>query len=99
MHRPLTNGCVGSSRNCSGIALAQVSLADSAVELDATAALVYRAAWTKDGGTPRIACESSIAKAFATKAAHAQRIAPDDRSDVKSAGIKCVSNDLFASPG
>jgi acyl-CoA dehydrogenase len=49
--------------------MTQASLADSAAEVDAAALLVYRAAWTKDSGAPRITRESSIAKLFATEAA------------------------------
>jgi acyl-CoA dehydrogenase len=49
--------------------MTQASLADSAAEVDAAALLVYRAAWTKDSGAPRITRESSIAKMFATEAA------------------------------
>ena len=49
--------------------MTQASLADSAAEIDASALLVYRAAWTKDRGTARITGESSIAKMFATEAA------------------------------
>ena len=47
--------------------MTQASLADSAAEVDASALLVYRAAWTKDSGAERITRESSIAKMFATE--------------------------------
>jgi acyl-CoA dehydrogenase len=47
--------------------MTQASLADSAAEVDASALLVYRAAWTKDAGADRITRESSIAKMFATE--------------------------------
>ena len=47
--------------------MTQASLADSAAEVDAAALLVYRAAWSKDGGAERITRESSIAKMFATE--------------------------------
>jgi acyl-CoA dehydrogenase len=49
--------------------MTQASLADSAAEVDASALLVYRAAWTKDVGAERITRESSIAKMFATEMA------------------------------
>ncbi len=49
--------------------MTQASLADSAAEIDASALLVYRAAWTKDQGAERITRESSIAKMFATEMA------------------------------
>ncbi|MCC6948412.1 MAG: acyl-CoA dehydrogenase family protein [Bradyrhizobiaceae bacterium] len=47
--------------------LTQASLADSAVDIDAAALLVYRAAWTKDRGAARTRRESSAAKLFATE--------------------------------
>lgn len=49
--------------------LTQAALADSAIDIDAAALLVYRAAWTKDRGAARISRESSMAKAFATEMA------------------------------
>ena len=63
-----------SSRQLFGAPLAelqmtQASLADSSSEVDAAALLIYRAAWTKDQGAPRIAREASIAKMFATEMA------------------------------
>lgn len=49
--------------------LSQSALADSAVDIDAAALLVYRAAWVKDSGKPRVTRESSSAKLFATEMA------------------------------
>jgi acyl-CoA dehydrogenase len=49
--------------------LTQAALADSATEIDAAALLVYRAAWRKDSGAPRISREAAMAKLFATEAA------------------------------
>jgi acyl-CoA dehydrogenase len=49
--------------------LTQAAVADSAIDIDAAALLVYRAAWQKDRGTARIAREASMAKAFATEMA------------------------------
>ena len=49
--------------------LTQAKLADMAVEIDAAALLVYRAAWTKDALGARVTRESSMAKLFATEAA------------------------------
>ena len=43
-----------------------------ALEIDASALMVYRAAWTRDSGTPRITREAAMAKLYATEAA--QRI-------------------------
>ena len=44
-------------------------LADMATELDAARLLVYRAAWMKDQGAPRVTLEAAMAKMFATEAA------------------------------
>jgi acyl-CoA dehydrogenase len=49
--------------------MTQAALADSAIEIDAAALLIYRAAWAKDQGATRITRESSTAKAFATEMA------------------------------
>jgi len=49
--------------------LTQARLADMAVEVDASALLVYRAAWTRDSGAERITREAAMAKLFATEAA------------------------------
>jgi alkylation response protein AidB-like acyl-CoA dehydrogenase len=40
-----------------------------AVEIDAAALLIYRAAWTKDRVADRVTREASMAKMFATEAA------------------------------
>jgi acyl-CoA dehydrogenase len=49
--------------------LTQAAIADSASEVDASALLVYRAAWTKDQGAVRVTREAAMAKMFATEAA------------------------------
>jgi acyl-CoA dehydrogenase len=49
--------------------MTQAALADSASEVDASALLVYRAAWTKDQGAERVTREAATAKMFATEAA------------------------------
>lgn len=49
--------------------LVQARLADMAVEVDAAALLVYRAAWAKDAGAKRITREAAMAKLYATEAA------------------------------
>jgi len=49
--------------------LTQARLADMAVEVDAAALLIYRAAWTKDRGAARVTREAAMAKLFATEAA------------------------------
>jgi acyl-CoA dehydrogenase len=40
-----------------------------AVDVDASALLVYRAAWTRDDGAPRVTREAAMAKLYATEAA------------------------------
>jgi acyl-CoA dehydrogenase len=49
--------------------LTQAALAEMATDIDASALLVYRAAWTKDQGAPRVTREAAMAKMFATEAA------------------------------
>ena len=46
--------------------LVQGHIADMALDVDAAALLVYRAAWTKDSGAPRVTREAAMAKLFAT---------------------------------
>jgi acyl-CoA dehydrogenase len=49
--------------------MTQAAIAESASEVDASALLVYRAAWTKDQGAPRVTHEAAMAKMYATEAA------------------------------
>ncbi|QYK41549.1 MAG: acyl-CoA dehydrogenase family protein [Paracoccaceae bacterium] len=49
--------------------LVQGHIADMAMAVDASALLVYRAAWAKDSGAPRITREAAMAKLHATEAA------------------------------
>lgn len=49
--------------------MTQASLADMALDVDASALLVYRAAWTRDSGAERVTREAAMAKLFATEAA------------------------------
>ncbi|NMM45393.1 acyl-CoA dehydrogenase [Rhodospirillaceae bacterium KN72] len=49
--------------------MVQGHLADMALDVDAAALLIYRAAWTKDRGAPRVSREASMAKLYATEAA------------------------------
>ena len=49
--------------------LTQARLAEMALDVDAAALLVYRAAWTKDAGAPRVTREAAMAKLFSTEAA------------------------------
>lgn len=60
-----------STREIQGAPLADLQLvqghiADMALDVDAAALLVYRAAWTKDSGAPRVTREAAMAKLFAT---------------------------------
>jgi acyl-CoA dehydrogenase len=49
--------------------MTQAALADMALEIDASALLVYRAAWVKDIGAERVTREAAMAKWAATEAA------------------------------
>ena len=46
--------------------MVQGHIADMAVDVDAAALLVYRAAWAKDAGAPRITREAAMAKLYST---------------------------------
>ena len=46
--------------------MVQGHIAEMAVDVDAAALLIYRAAWTRDMGAPRITREAAMAKLFAT---------------------------------
>jgi alkylation response protein AidB-like acyl-CoA dehydrogenase len=62
-------------RPLSELQLTRARLADMAVGVDASALLVYRAAWTRDVGAPRVTREAAMAKLFATETA--QRVIDD----------------------
>jgi acyl-CoA dehydrogenase len=49
--------------------MVQGHIADMAVDVDAAALLVYRAAWAKDNGAARVTREAAMAKLFATERA------------------------------
>lgn len=66
MSRKLFGGTLGD------LQLSQAAIAESAAEVDAAALLVYRAAWTKDRGAPRVTREAALAKLVATE--NAQRV-------------------------
>jgi acyl-CoA dehydrogenase len=51
--------------------MTQGALAEMATEVDASALLVYRAAWTKDQGAARVTREAAMAKMHATEGAQA----------------------------
>ena len=46
--------------------MVQGHVADMALKVDAAALLVYRAAWAKDAGAPRVTREAAMAKLYAT---------------------------------
>ncbi len=59
------------SRELFGAPLAELQMvqghiAEMALDIDASALLVYRAGWTRDAGAPRITREAAMAKLFAT---------------------------------
>ncbi|MDK8871368.1 acyl-CoA dehydrogenase family protein [Paracoccus sp. SSJ] len=64
VHRPRAGGGALADHQ-----IVQGHLADMAVRVDAAALLVYRAAWTKDMGAPRVTREAAMAKLYATEAA------------------------------
>ncbi|MEM8754368.1 MAG: acyl-CoA dehydrogenase family protein, partial [Pseudomonadota bacterium] len=49
--------------------MVQGHVADMALTVDAAALLIYRAAWAKDMGAPRVSREAAMAKLFATDGA------------------------------
>ncbi len=55
----------------SELQMVQGHLADMAMKIDASVLLIYRAAWTKDSGAPRVTREAAMAKLFATDEAQA----------------------------
>ena len=70
--------CVRARAACSASAsadqqLTQARLAEMALDVDASALLVYRAAWVRDTGAPRVTREAAMAKLYATEAASARR--------------------------
>lgn len=46
--------------------MVQGHIAEMALDVDASALLIYRAAWAKDSGAPRVTREAAMAKLFAT---------------------------------
>ncbi|MBV9346963.1 MAG: acyl-CoA dehydrogenase family protein [Pseudolabrys sp.] len=53
----------------SDLQMVQGHLADMALDIEAAALLVYRAAWVKDQGAARVTREAAMAKLYATEAA------------------------------
>ena len=52
----------------SNLKLIQTKLGDRSLDIDASALLIYRAAWTKDNSAEKITREAAMAKLFATEA-------------------------------
>ncbi|MBC8259355.1 MAG: acyl-CoA dehydrogenase family protein [SAR324 cluster bacterium] len=59
----------------SKLQLIQAKIGEMSLDIDASALLIYRAAWTKDNGAERITREAAMAKLYATEAA--QRVIDD----------------------
>ena len=53
----------------SNLQMTEAAIADMAVEIDASALLVYRSAWVKDCQQDRVTREAAMAKLYATEAA------------------------------
>ncbi|WP_342358558.1 acyl-CoA dehydrogenase family protein [Terrarubrum flagellatum] len=67
LHRATTRQMFGAAM--SELPLTQAALAEMATDVDASALLVYRAAWTKDKVAPRVTREAAMAKMVATETA------------------------------
>lgn len=53
----------------SDLQMTQAAIAEMATEIDASALLIYRSAWTRDNGAERVTREAAMAKMYATEAA------------------------------
>ena len=67
VHRARTREMFG--KPMGGLAAIQAKLANMALQVDAAALLVYRAAWARDSTGARITREAAMAKMYATEAA------------------------------
>ncbi|MCH9693617.1 MAG: acyl-CoA dehydrogenase family protein [Gammaproteobacteria bacterium] len=74
----------------SALQMTEASIADMAVDVDASALLVYRSAWAKDCYQERVTREAAMAKLFATEAA--QRVI--DRAVQLFGGAGVVSGNI-----
>jgi alkylation response protein AidB-like acyl-CoA dehydrogenase len=63
MHREMFGGKLADFQ------LTQASIAEMATEIDSSALLIYRSAWTRDNGQERVTREAAMAKMYATEAA------------------------------
>ena len=73
--------------------MTQSALGEMALEIDASALLIYRAAWKKDRGAQRITREAAMAKLYATESA--QKII--DRAVQLHGGLGVVSGNMVES--
>ncbi|MBG6165387.1 acyl-CoA dehydrogenase [Labrenzia sp. EL_195] len=64
LHRVTTRNIQGAP--LFDLQLVQGHIAEMALDIDAAALLIYRAAWTKDSGAPRVTREAAMAKLFST---------------------------------
>ncbi len=67
--------------------MVQGHIANMALDVDASALLVYRAAWTKDSGAPRVTREAAMAKLFATE--QAQKVIDTSLQLHGGDGVRC----------
>jgi acyl-CoA dehydrogenase len=67
--------------------ITQAKLGEMATAIDASALLVYRAAWAKDQGAPRITREAAMAKYFATE--EAQKVIDKAVQMFGALGVTC----------
>ncbi len=79
--RPLFGG------KLADLQMVQAHIADMAVDVDAAALLVYRAAWAKDQGAARVTREAAMAKLFATD--QAQKVIDKAVQLHGGEGIRC----------
>lgn len=77
----------------SDLAITQSSLGEMALDIDASALLIYRAAWTKDTLGNRVTREAAMAKFYATEAA--QRVI--DQALQLHGGMGVVSGNMVES--
>lgn len=77
----------------SDLQMTRSALGEMALEIDASALLIYRAAWKKDSGAERITREAAMAKLYATEAA--QKII--DQSLQLHGGLGVVSGNMVES--
>lgn len=73
--------------------MTQSALGEMALDIDASALLIYRAAWKKDSGAPRITREAAMAKLYATESA--QKII--DKAVQLHGGLGVVSGNMVES--